>query len=376
MSDASTAVTERPLEDGSGPPRFPVADLHRLVVALFRALGLSEEESTLSATFLLKADERGIESHGLARLPYYASRFARELITLNAPLSVVHETASTIAFDGNNGFGLVVAPRAMARCIEKALESGICLATVRHSNHFGIAGAYALMAAERGLGGMAMTNSSPLVVPLHGSHSMLGTNPLAFAVPTGPDPDDPPLVVDLATSTVAWGKIEVARRANSPIPSGWALDGDGRPTTDPHAARHLTPLGGDKAHGGHKGYALATMVDTFCGPLAGAAWSLRISGAAGGDHDANTGHAFMAWRIDALREPAEFYAEVQDMIRELRATPAAASSDGQPVLMPGDPELEAERVNRALGVPVRPEVLAELEELAQSLNVPFDLNNR
>lgn len=354
--------------------RFEHAQLSVFVASILTAYGLPPATAETAATFLLIADLRGVESHGIARLPYYASRFKRGLVNTSASLAVVRESTSTLVLDAQNGFALALAPQAMAACIAKAEVSGLCLTTVRGSNHFGIAGAYAMMATAQGLGGMAMTNSSPLVVPTFGSVAMLGTNPIAFAVPRSRDPEVPPLVVDLATSTVAWGKIEVARRSNSPIPAGWALDESASPTTDPHAARYLTPLGGERLTGGHKGYALATMVDVLCGPLAGASWSVRISGARGDDIAAGIGHVFMAWRIDAFRDPGEFFAEIDDMVEHLRDTPPINDDLDRSVIMPGDPELAAEATNRRLGVPVRTEVLAELRGLAADIGVEFTLD--
>jgi LDH2 family malate/lactate/ureidoglycolate dehydrogenase len=227
------------------------------------------------------------------------------------------------------------------------------------------------MAAERGLGGLAMTNASPLVVPTFGREGRLGTNPIAFAVPTG---DGPPLVLDMATSAVAWGKIEIARRAGRPIPRGWALDLEGMVTTDPVAARWLLPLGGERDTSGFKGYGLGVLVDVLCGPLAGSAWSLHISGARGADVPAGIGHTFMAWRIDAFRDPADFYADLRTMLGELRATPPAPGDEATGVLVPGDPEIAAEAINRRDGLPIKREVLAELRLLADELGVPFGLD--
>jgi LDH2 family malate/lactate/ureidoglycolate dehydrogenase len=333
---------------------------------VFSAVGLAEEPAATAAENLVLADVRGVESHGLARLPNYVARIRRGLVDVGAELSVVRETAATIAFDANNGLGLVQAPRAMARCVAKADESGLCFATVRGSNHLGMVGAYALMAARRGLGGIAMTNASPLVVPTFGAEAKLGTNPIAIAVPTGTRAADPPLVLDMATSAVAWGKIEIAQRNGREIPLGWAVDELGNPTTDPHAARWLTPLGGER---GHKGYALATMVDVLCGPLAGAAWSARISGSRGPDSPASIGHAFLAWRIDAFRDPDDFFRDVDAMMRELRATSPAPGHEATGVLLPGDPEHLIEAEHLRAGIPVHREVMARLHDLADELGV-------
>ena len=347
-------------------PRFEEDTLRDFVVACFMAAGLGREAARDAARPLLLADLRGVESHGVARLPGYVRRLRNGLIDGDAVLTVDRETPSTVAFDAHNGLGLLLAPRAMERCIAKAEETGICMATVRRSNHFGIAGTYALMAAERGMAGIAMTNSASIVVPMFGRQPMLGTNPFAFAVPTS----GRPFCLDMSTSTVAWGKIEIARRAGLPIPLGWALDAEGRPTRDPFAVTGLTPLGGTREMSGHKGYGLGLMVEIFCGQLASNTWSHAI----GKSYDstgmsAGTGHAFLAWRIDAFRDPDAFRRDLDDMIAALRASPVAADHEGKRVLIPGDPEAEAEERNRAEGIPVRPEVLEELRELATEIGV-------
>src|SRR5690606_1397669 len=168
-----------------------------------------------------------------------------------------------------------LAYRAMQRCVEKAQEIGFCMATVRHSNHFGIAGYYAMMALEAGLCGIAMTNATPLVVPTFAREAYLSTAPIAAAIPAG---KERPIVLDMATSTVAWGKIGIARRAEEPIPEGGAVDADGQPTTDPFQAVALTPLGATRELGSQKGYGLALLIEVLCGQLAGAAWGRYVAG--------------------------------------------------------------------------------------------------
>ncbi|MDQ3043972.1 MAG: Ldh family oxidoreductase [Chloroflexota bacterium] len=355
----------------AGATRVSLEKLTDFVAETLRALGVTEPGATEAATILLQADLRGVDSHGIARLPSYAGRFRAGLINQTAELTTLAESPATLALDANNGFALCLAPEAMRRCIDKAETSGLCLTTVRNSNHFGIAGAYAMMAAARDLGGIAMTNASPLVIPTFGAQGMLGTNPIAFAVPTG---GGPPLVLDMSTSAVAWGKIEIARRAGLPIPFGWATDEAGEPTSDPHTARWLLPLGGDRATSGHKGYGLALMVDLFCGILAGSAWSARISGSHGPGQPAGIGHTFMAWRIDAFRDPTAFFADLQTMLADLRATPPASGHEVTGVLIPGDPESETEAINRRLGIPIKPAVLAELQALREDVGLSWDLN--
>ncbi len=351
-------------------PRFDESELRAFIERLFVAAGLGQEAAAQAANPLILADLRGVESHGMARLPGYVRRLRNGLINPDAELTVDRETPSTVAFSGNNGLGLLLAPRAMERCIAKADETGICMATMRKSNHFGIAGTYALMAAERGLGGMAMTNSASIVVPMFSKKPMLGTNPLAFAIPTG----DRPFCLDMSTSTVAWGKIEIARRAGMPIPAGWGVDTEGRPTSDPQAVKGLSPLGCSRENSGHKGSGLGLMVEIFCGQLANNTWSHQIGKSYDGTGmSAGTGHAFIAWRIDAFRDPDEFRDEVDEMIAALRNAPVADGYEDKQVLIPGDPEAESEARNRAEGIPVRDEVLEELKLLCDEVGVAYSL---
>ncbi|MBA2246799.1 MAG: Ldh family oxidoreductase [Chloroflexia bacterium] len=354
------------------PDGFRIAESHLVafIATAFAAARLTPDEATTAARALVTADLRGVESHGVARLPGFLRRLGEGLIDPHARLTVDRESPSTLALCANNGLGLIVAGEAMERCIAKAETTGICVTTVRQSNHFGIAGTWAAMAAERGMGGMAMTNASRLVVPTFGKAPMLGTNPIAFAVPTG---SGRPLVLDMSTSTVAWGKIEIARRAGLPIPEGWAFDIDGRPTTVAADVKGLAPLGGNRVSSGHKGYGLSVMVDVLCGPMSGNAWSFDIAPSFSTGMSPGIGHFFMAWRVDAFREPAEFTAEIDAMLDSLRTAPVGEGQPSDRVLVPGDPEAEAEERNRRLGIPIRDEVLAELRAAVEPLGVPFTL---
>ncbi len=346
--------------------RLPVSTLQRFVTDLFLRLGLTEEEATISADVLLAADIRGLDSHGLARIPMYVNRIRSGLVNLRPNFRVIAETLATIAFDADNGMGHPAAYRAMRRCIEKAKETGLCMATVRQSNHFGIAGYYATMALEEpGLCGVAMSNATPLVVPTNAREPYLSTAPIAVAIPAG---KERPFVLDMATSTVAWGKIEIAQREEKPIPAGWALDRDGKVTTDPFAAVALTPLGAFPELRSHKGYGLALFIEVLCGQLAGAAWAKYVAGSRSEPRPSNTGHAFLAWRIDAFRPLDEFLAHMDEMLHELRTAQPVAGVER--VLVPGDPEFEAEADRRANGIPVHPKVLQELRVIATELAMP------
>ena len=346
--------------------------LHAWIRRAFERMGVPPDDAEVAATTLLAADVRGVESHGVARLPYYHAKIVAGTMDPAAELTVERESAATLVLDSHSGIGLVHAARAMARTVAKAEAGGLCMTTVRHANHFGIAGAHALAAARAGLAAIATTNATPLVVPTYGAEGMLGTNPIAFAVPTGPvGSGAPPLVADLASSTVAWGKIEIARRDGKPVPLGWALDEQGRPTTDPAAAHWLTPLGGDREHSGQKGYALALMIDTLCGPLAGSSWGRHIGAFRGTETPSNLGFWFVAWRIDAFRDPADFYADVTRMLAELRESPRAADAP-HAVLAPGDPELEKEREAHERGIFLTAPVLANLAAVGDAVGLAID----
>ncbi|MBA3415850.1 MAG: Ldh family oxidoreductase [Chloroflexia bacterium] len=351
--------------DGFGTGRFAASELTRFTGAVLEHVGVPPTRAVRAAETLTLADLRGVSSHGVARLGYYVSHIEQGTVDPASSLQVVRETASTIVFDAHDGLGIALAPEAMDACIVRAETSGVAFCTVRHSSHFGIGAAYVIPAARRGLGALAMTNAGPLVVPTGGGVAMLGTNPIAFAVPVGNG--EPPLVLDMATSTVAWGKIEIARRAGKSIPAGWALDETGAATTDPFAARWLTPLGGDEDGAGHKGYGLATVVDVLCGPLAGALWGTHLASVQRPGLRPGLGHCFLAWRIDAFRDPAEFGHDLRQLLAELRATPPG--TDRQGVLAPGDPEIAAEVRHGADGIALDAQVIADLEHLAARLGI-------
>jgi L-2-hydroxycarboxylate dehydrogenase (NAD+) len=343
------------------------APLTAFTAAVLASCGVPETRARRAAETLVLSDLRGVQSHGVARLHLYVKGLRSGLVDPTADLTIVREAASTIAFDANGGFALALAAEAMDQTIERAEATGICMTTVRNSSHFGIAGGYALQAARRGLAALAMTNAGPLVVPTGGAKPMFGTNPIGFGAPLGPD--EPPFVIDLATSSVAYGKIEIARRLDKPLPHGVALDASGVVTEDPHAAAYLTPLGSVLSTGSHKGYALAMMVDALCGPLAGSLWGTHLTSVFRTHDRSRLGHFFLAWRIDAFRDPEEFAADLRQMLIELRATPPAPGWDQ--VLAPGDPEIAAQTAHEANGITLDPVVTATLRGLSVETGVPF-----
>ena len=354
---------------------FPPEQLFEFSVRVFRHMGVPEEDARTAATVLQAADLRGIDSHGVARLHSYFDMLAQGRIEPKAKVTIVRESPSTATVDGGNGLGLVVGPKANAIAMEKAITVGSGWVSVRNTNHFGIAGYYVLQALERDLIGWSMTNATKSVAPLWGAERMLGTNPIAIAFP---GLEEPPIVIDMATSAAAYGKIEIAKRAGKPIPLGWAIDRNGAPTTDPNAmidGGAQLPLGSDRERGGHKGYGLAVMVDVLSAVLSGANWgpftppfALQQEMPARSVGKGN-GHFFGALRIDAFIDTDEFKRQIDDLVRTLRKTRPVPGTAGP--LIPGDPEREAESIRRREGIPLVGPVVEELRDISKQTGIPL-----
>lgn len=355
---------------------FPIEVLREFCIRVFLHFGVPKTDAAQAADVLASADLRGIDSHGVARLYSYFGMLSEGHINPTPQIKIVRSTLSTANVDGDNGLGLVVGPHANRIAMDMAEKAGSGWVSVRNTNHFGIAGYYVLQALERDMIGWAMTNSTALVAPLWGAERMLGTNPIAIAFP---GKDEPPIVIDLATSAVAYGKIEIARRLGKPVPQGWVIDSAGRDTTNPDdliAGGALLPLGSDRELGGHKGYALAMMVDVLCGPLSGANWgpftppfALRqeIPARSVGK---GIGHFFGAMRIDGFMDADSFKRQIDDYIRVFRATKPAPGTNGP--LIPGDPEREMEKIRSKNGVPLVLPVIEDLRDVSRKTGIPFD----
>jgi LDH2 family malate/lactate/ureidoglycolate dehydrogenase len=334
--------------------------LGRQLTAIFSSWGMSDEHTAVTVETMLAADLSGIDSHGVAMMPLYAQLRAAGKLDLNPVIKVVRETATASVIDGGGGLGHVPATRAMQLAIAKARQVGMAIATVRNSNHFGAAGVYALMAAEAGFIGLAMTNvHNSSVVPTFAAEPMFGTNPIAFAAPTR---RNKPYLFDMATSTAAIGKLKIANMAGKPVPAGWAVNPSGEPLTDPAEAlkyRRLTPLGGSRELGGHKGYGLAMMVEILTATLGGAAFApLRAADAT----RLNVGHFLMAIDPGQFREDGAFETDLDDMIDTLRAT--RPIDPDQPVIVAGDPEHEAKERRRREGIPIPDMLVREVTAMA------------
>lgn len=342
---------------------------------VFLKMGCSTADAELATDVLLSSDLRGIDSHGVARLIGYVRLWDADRINPKPDIKIVHETPSTATIDGDAGLGLVVAPKAMEVAIDKAETAGSGWIAVRNSNHFGIAGYHAMMALEKDMIGMAMTNASPLVAPTFSTERMLGTNPIAVAIPAG---KEPPYVADFATTTAANGKLEILQRKDEKAPTGWIQDAEGYISTNPHELKNggaLLPLGGDREHGSHKGFCLGSIVDIFSAVFSGAnygPWAppfvsfLPMPENPVGE---GLGHFLGVMRADGFRPIEEFKDNMDTWIRRFRN---AKSAPGMPnVLIPGDPEREMEVIRKVEGIPLNEKVVADLQEVAQRFELQF-----
>lgn len=348
--------------------KFSYDQLYRFTNSVFEKIGCSREEATIATRTLLSADLRGVDSHGIARLSGYVRLWESKRVNATPAIKVIHETPSTAVVDGDAGLGLVVAPFAMQIAIDKAKQAGTGWVSVQNSNHFGIAACHAMMALEHDMIGIAMTNASPLVAPTFSIDRMLGTNPICVAAPAA---TEPAFVADLATTTAANGKLEILQRKNLPTPTGWVQDKNGDTSYDAHELKRggaLLPLGGDREHGSHKGYALGAIVDIFSALLSGANYAPWVPPfpafmpMPARQPGKGIGHFFGAMRIDAFRPAEEFKQHMDDWIKGFRnARPIRGE---EKVLVPGDPEREFEAERIRDGFELLEVVVKDLQELA------------
>lgn len=347
--------------------------LFNFTTQVFKHIGCPAEQAELAAEVLLSADLRGIDSHGVARLSGYVRLWEAKRVNAKPAIRIIHETPSTAVVDGDSGLGLVVAPFAMQVAIEKAKKVGTGWVSVQNSNHFGIAGYHAMMALEYEMIGMAMTNASPLVAPTFSTERLLGTNPICVSIPAG---EEPAFVADLATTTAANGKLEILQRKNLEAPLGWIQDKEGNPSTNAHELKTggaLLPLGGDREHGSHKGYALGAVVDIFSAVLSGANYGPWVPPFPAyvpmptGMPGKGIGHFFGAMRVDAFRPASDFKQHMDNWIRRFRS--AKPVEGEEKVLIPGDPEREMEALRMKEGIPLLDAVVTDLEAVGTRFGV-------
>ncbi|PVX51804.1 malate dehydrogenase (NAD) [Balneicella halophila] len=353
--------------------------LKEFTYSVFRAIGCSSVDACIASEVLSQADLRGVDSHGVARLSGYVRLWEKKRLHAQPKMKVVHETPSTAVLDADLAMGLVSAQKGMQVAIEKAKTVGSGWVAIKNSNHFGIAAAHSMVALEENMIGFAMTNASPLVAPTFSKSKLLGTNPISVAIPTA---KQPPLVIDLATTPAANGKLEVLQRAGENAPKGWAQDAEGNPSIDASILKKggaMLPLGSDRQHGSHKGYCLGSWVDIFSGILSGANYGPWVPPfVAFLDPLENLvgeglGHFVGVWRVDAFRPVDEFKKHMDQWIETFRN---AKPTGDEKVLIPGDPErlLTAKRLKE--GVPVQPQVIDDLKQLANKLDITFSIEKQ
>ena len=344
------------------------------IAEVFQHLGVAQDDAWIAADVLVRADLRGVESHGVNNLWQYVDPLRGGKLNPTPDIEVLRSSPVLASLDGDGGMGLVVGTRAMEMCIGMAREYGLAAVTVRRSRHFGMASYYALMCLEHDMIGCSMTNNSGVgVLPTFGRQPMLSTNPISVVAPTN---HEPPFEMDFATSVAAMSKIGLAKATGTKIPLGWALDDQGQPTEDPHAAwdaRSLLPLGGTRELGSHKGYGLAVLVDILTGVLGGGMYGnsflrnppeddkLRIS----------SSHFFAAIRVDVLQPIEEFKARMDDMLRALKESEKAEGQER--IYTHGEIEFEAEQERLREGIPYHPALVAYLRELASEFDISLEI---
>ncbi len=353
--------------------RFKKEDLLSYVIAYMAKLGVPEEDAEIVGDVLLSADIRGVDSHGLIRLAsYYGNRLRNKNINPLTPIKILSETDSTALVDGGNGCGQVASYKSMKIAIRKAKKSNVGVVAVKHSDHYGIAAYYAMMALEEDMIGISMTNSQPLVAPTYGRSAVLGTNPISVAVPSY---KEYPYVLDMATSTVPIGRVKVYEKEGKKLPVGWAIDSDGNITDDPKKCQSgyigaLMPLGGPDIMRGYKGYGLALLVDILCGVLSGGS-NLTEIGFPHEQREADVGHFFMAIDINAFRPVIDFKKQMDHVVQMLKDAPKAPEHDR--IYIAGEKEYDTEKYNMEHGIPIIAPVIEDLKNDGERMGVPFNI---
>ncbi len=330
---------------------------------ILEKVGVPRDQAKVIAQAVVEGDLRGVGSHGVLRLPAYVHRVQAGLMTATTELEVVRERGATVLLDARGGFGQVAGVYAMNQAIERARKHGVGVAAVRNANHFGIAAYYTMMALPHRMIGIAATNAAPSMAAWGGTTAVLGTNPISVAIPTGQDVD---IVLDMASSIVARGKIRAAASKGERIPLGWALDAEGRPTEDPEAALKgtLLPIGGPK------GYGLALVVDVLAGVLTGSDYGVHLTSVHDLSRPASVGFVMQAVDIAAFADWAEYEKDMQSFISTIRNSPRAQGVDR--IFLPGEIEWLKWREYKRSGIPMPIKVLEQVQELASELGVVVD----
>ncbi len=342
-----------------------------LVIRAFKKVGVPDEDARLTATMLVRTDLRGVDSHGVARLAGYYIRALKDgRINATPKPKITSQAPATAVMDGDRGLGFVVGSQAMNEAIRRAETAGAGFVSVRNSTHFGAAVNYAMMALEHDMIGISMTDSIMDVVPPGSKKPGIGTNPIAVAAPAG---KKAPFILDMATSVVAAGKLQIARWQGKSIPEGWAIDGDGNPLTDPEkwvrGEGGLLPLGGTPDLRSFKGFGLATVVEILSALLSGSPATLVRQTSPEARSGSN--HFFGAFKIASFLPLENFKKSMDDMIEAFGVLPRLPGVEK--VYVAGEYEAEFEKDRRANGIPLHSAVVSSLKEMAQELGIEYDL---
>ncbi len=358
--------------------RVPAQHIRQQLVSVLRAWGMAQAHADTTAEMMLETDLRGVDSHGISMLPTYDKEFRSGRLNMRPVFRTLRDGPAMALIDADASLGHPISAQAMNLAVDKCRASGVAVVSVVNSHHFGAAGCYAKIAADRGVIGMVTSSTRGVtMVPTFGAEPIMGTNPLAFAAPAK---RNPPFLLDMATTTVAAGKVKVYKLNHKPLPAGWTVDGNGQTVTDAEEAFRyvferaeggITPLGGARDVGGHKGYGLAVMVHILGGILAGASFSPIRRLTQGPSDPHNIGHFFLAIDPRAFRPDGEFENDLDQVVDVLHD--AKRAEPDQPVLVAGDPEMETRRERLQHGVPIPEDLMEQLRGVAKSAGVPFGL---
>ena len=356
--------------------KFSHLYLKQFTSSLFQKIGCSLSDSEIIADVLITAELRGISSHGMIRISDYIELWEQGRINTSPDIKITHETPSTAVVDGDRSLGMLAAYKSMKIAIAKAKNVGTGWVSTRNSNHFSIAGYYAMMALEEDMIGITMTNANPLVAPTFSISRLLGTNPIAVAIPTGKQPS---FVADFATTPIARGKLAILGRKGEPCVTGYVQDKDGKESTNPDILKEkgaMLTLGGDSLHGSHKGYCMSSVVDIFSAVLSGANFGpfvppsvpyLPVLDKKVGD---GTGHFFGAMRIDAFQDAKVFKKQMDIWIETFRS--AERIDKNQEVLIPGDIERKIHQEKLNDGIEILSVVVDDLKKIAEKYSIEFN----
>jgi LDH2 family malate/lactate/ureidoglycolate dehydrogenase len=358
--------------------RVPANEIQALLSSVFRAWGMSDDHAQTTADVMVETDLRGVDSHGISMLPTYDREFRSGRLNMRPAFKALRDGPAMALIDADASLGHPVSVYAMNLAVDKCRAAGVAVVSVVNSHHFGAAGCYAKIAADRGVIGMVTSATRGVtLVPTFAAEPVMGTNPIAFAAPAR---RNPPFQLDMATTTVAAGKVKVYKLNHKPVPQGWVVDGDGKPVTDESEAFScvfdrpdggITPLGGTRDLGSHKGYGLAVMVHILAGTLSGASFSPLRNRTQRASDPHNIGHFFMAIDPHAFRPEGQFEDDLDQVIDVLHG--AKRADPNQPVLVAGDPEMATRAERLEQGVPIPDDLMVQLREVASHARVPFTL---